>query len=544
MSKASRIYAWGEIKDHKRAYGVIIVVVALTMASFMLINAAQLYTTQVVSSTTKMTLSSDACLLASGSDQRDLYGGAPELENAQMIANQIERELPDYQASVRMTIQGTYNVGDGFDGCTIQGIDLEKDPQLEAIKECMVEGEWFDPNEDYLHHHLGTRIDLGDLTEKIVTGEMKLGRISFDLSNPSDEPYPIVIGVTATKVHPIKVGDVLDLTATKGGEKTTKGTQAFSAAAAMLKVKVVGLYESAVPTLDQMVWFMPVDCMREIKGYGELDLEDITPTRSTALIHGVSKVVNLPIIKTLVNSGLSQVGDATAEDLSTTLDQVAQGVEDAFAEFKIDPNRGEIVIVKVPEPLTHLNDVAYSKKIKGGLGRVMRGIKDSNDNNYEIFTAADLIEYASGQMWQISTIMNWGMMAIILILAAFAIYYIMDSIVIRKTREIGSLKAFGARDRVVLGIFLYQAFFIGILAGALGIGIGIGTMHLVNWWGGLSIGFIGGTRLNIGFLTPWYVVLINFLLPIAVAIGASLIPADRAARLSPVEALRKGEIGL
>jgi ABC-type antimicrobial peptide transport system permease subunit len=373
---------------------------------------------------------------------------------------------------------------------------------------------------------------------------MKLGRISFDLSNPSDEPYPIVIGVTATKVHPIKVGDVLDLTATKGGEKTTKGTQAFSAAAAMLKVKVVGLYESAVPTLDQMVWFMPVDCMREIKGYGELDLEDITPTRSTALIHGVSKVVNLPIIKNLVNSGLSQVGDATAEDLSTTLDQVAQGVEDAFAEFKIDPNRGEIVIVKAPEPLSHLNDVAYSKKIKGGLGRVMRGIKDSNDNNYEIFTAADLIEYASGQMWQISTIMNWGMMAIILILAAFAIYYIMDSIVIRKTREIGSLKAFGARDRVVLGIFLYQAFFIGVLAGALGIGIGIGTMHLVNWWGGLSIGFIGGTRLNIGFLTPWYVVLINFLLPIAVAIGASLIPADRAARLSPVEALRKGEIGL
>jgi ABC-type lipoprotein release transport system permease subunit len=69
-------------------------------------------------------------------------------------------------------------------------------------------------------------------------------------------------------------------------------------------------------------------------------------------------------------------------------------------------------------------------------------------------------------------------------------------------------------------------------------------MHWVNWWGGVTVGFIGGTQLNIGFLTPWYVVLVNFLLPIAVAIGASLIPADRAAKLSPVEALRKGEIGL
>jgi ABC-type lipoprotein release transport system permease subunit len=542
MSKASRIYAWGEIKDHKRAYGVIIAVIALTMASFMLINASQLYMTQVVSSTTKMTLSSDACILAPGSDQRDLYGGAGELKNAQKIADQIERELPGYKASMRMTIQGTYNVGDGFDGCTIQGIDLEKDPQLETIKNCMVkgEGEWFDPTKDYLHHHLGTRIDLGNLTEKINIGEMKLGRISFDLSDPSDEPYPIVIGVTATKVHPIKVGDVLTLTATKGGEKATEGTQAFTAAAAMLKVKVIGLYESAVPTLDQMVWFMPVDCMREIKGYGELDPDNIASEGSASLIHRLSRVVNIPLIKTGVNFVLSQVGDATSEDISTTLDQVARGLDEAMADFNIDQNRGEIVIVKAPEPPTHLNDVGYSKKVVKDL----QGVIEPMDGDYKIFSFHDFIRYVSGSMQEISTIMNWGMMAIILILAAFAIYHIMDSIVVRKTREIGSLKAFGARDRVVLMIFLYQAFFIGALAGALGIGIGIGTMHLVNWWGGLSIGFIGGTELNIGFLTPWYVVLINFLLPIGVAIGASLIPADRAARLSPVEALRKGEIGL
>ena len=518
MSKASRIYAGGEIKDHKKAYGVIIVVIALTMSSFMLINASQLYMTQVVSSTTKMTLSSDACILAPGSDQRDLYGGAGELKNAQKIADRIERELPGYEASVRMTIQGTYNVGDGFDGCTIQGIDLENDPQLEAIKECIVEGEWFAPNKDYLHHHLGTRIDLGNLTEKISLGEMKLGRISFDLSNPSDEPYPIVIGVTATKVHPIEVGDVLDLTATKGGERATEGTQAFSAAAAMLKVKVIGLYESAVPTLDQMVWLMPVDCMREIKGYGELDWDNEMNTQLPLWLR-LGKF--FPVIKNIINP-------------------IAKGLEEATANFNIDPNRGEIVIVKAPDPPTHLNDVGYSKKVV----RDLQGVIEPMDGNYKIFSFQDFIRYVSGSMQEISTIMNWGMMTIILILAAFAIYHIMDSIVVRKTREIGSLKAFGARDRVVLMIFLYQALFIGVLAGALGIGIGIGTMHLVNWWGGLSIGFIGGTELNIGFLTPWYVILINFLLPIIVAIGASLIPAERAARLSPVEALRKGEIGL
>jgi ABC-type lipoprotein release transport system permease subunit len=251
-------------------------------------------------------------------------------------------------------------------------------------------------------------------------------------------------------------------------------------------------------------------------------------------------VVDKPFIKLPVNLMLSWVGDATAEDLSATLDQVARGLDEAMADFSINPNRGEIVIVKAPDPPTHLNDVGYSKKVV----RDLQGVIEPMDGDYKIFSFQDFIRYVSGSMQEISTIMNWGMMTIILILAAFAIYHIMDSIVVRKTREIGSLKAFGARDRVVLMIFLYQALFIGVLAGALGIGIGIGTMHLVNWWGGLSIGFIGGTELNIGFLTPGYVILINFLLPIIVAIGASLIPAERAARLSPVEALRKGEIGL
>jgi len=537
MSRASRFYAWGEIKDHKRSYGVIVLVIALTMASFMLINASQLYMTQVVSSTTKMTLSSDAVILSPDSDQRDLYGGAREIEDPQQIATKIENELPGYQASVRMTVQASYNVGDGFDGCTIQGIDLEDDPQLGEIKSCVVDGEWFDAEADYLHHHLGTRLDLGDLTEKLKIGDAQLGRISFDVSNPEDEPYPVVIGITATRVHPVEVGDVITLMATKGQERQTTGEQAFTAAVATLKVEVIGLYESAVPTLDQMVWFMPVDCMREVKGFGEINRDEENPSLLSRGLRAFGDMAELPVIKNALNSLLSLAGDATAEDLSVTLHQVAQGLDDAEAEFEVDRGRGEIVIVRAPEPEIRLNEGAHYRKVAEEIGGVI-------GDSYRIYTASDLISFASGQMWQISSIMNWGMMAVILVLAAFAIYHIMDSIVVRKTREIGSLKAFGATNRTILMVFLYQAFFIGVLAGALGVGVGIGIMRWVNWWGGVTVGFIGGTRLNIGFLTPWYVVLVNFLLPIAVAIGASLIPADRAAKLSPVEALRKGEIGL
>jgi hypothetical protein len=539
MSRAARMYAWGEVKDHKRSYGIIIMVIALTMTAFILVNAAILYTGTVVVSTTKRVLSGDGVILAPGSDERDLYGGAGEIPEARQVFKAVE-SLEGYQASLRMTIQGTYNLGDGFDACTIQGLDLKNDPFIEEISDSVAGGEWFDPEEDYLHHHIGTKIDLGDVTEKIPIGGMNLGRISFDLTDPSDPPYPIVIGVTATKVHPIEIGDVLTLTVTKGRGEGGEAA-AFSTDAGMITVKVIGTYESSIPTLDQMAWFMPIDCMREIKGYGE-----VTPGESASIskaLQVVAKLANLPGVRTVPNLLLSALNISMA-DISHMLTEISSGLDKAEGQFVPDPNRGEIVFIRAPEPPTHLNDLRYSDSIKEELETTLAPITEQSGIDYEIFPFATLIEYASGQSWQMSTIINWGMMTTILLLAGFAIYYTMDSIVVRKTREIGSLKAFGARDRVVLQVFLYQAVIVGILAGAVGVGLGVLTMSIINWQGGIAMEFIGGTQLNIRFLTPWYVLAVDFLLPVLVAILAAIIPAERAARLSPVEALRKGEIAL
>jgi len=119
----------------------------------------------------------------------------------------------------------------------------------------------------------------------------------------------------------------------------------------------------------------------------------------------------------------------------------------------------------------------------------------------------------------------------------------MDSIVLRKTREIGSLKAFGARDRVIFKIFLYQGIIIGFVAGLLGILLSIFVMNLVNWYG-VSVEFIAGTQLKIGFIVNWLTILVALLLPVSLSVLAAAIPAKKASMLSPVEALRKGELSL
>jgi ABC-type antimicrobial peptide transport system permease subunit len=56
--------------------------------------------------------------------------------------------------------------------------------------------------------------------------------------------------------------------------------------------------------------------------------------------------------------------------------------------------------------------------------------------------------------------------------------------------------------------------------------------------------FISGTQLKVGFIINWLTILIALVLPISLSVIAAALPAKKASRLSPVEALRKGELSL
>ena len=86
--KISRRLAIGELKEHKRIYAIIIIVIALTMTSFMLENAYLNYMMQVVDDTTKL-VTSDVIVAAGDTTLRDLYGTEGELPNAGAIAGSI-----------------------------------------------------------------------------------------------------------------------------------------------------------------------------------------------------------------------------------------------------------------------------------------------------------------------------------------------------------------------------------------------------------------------------------------------------------------------
>lgn len=477
MGVSSRL-ALGELKDHRRIYAIIIIVIALTMTSFMLENAYLNYMMQVVDDTTKL-VTADAIVVDPSVKLRDIYGTEKELKNAGAIAEKIENELPGYLTSLRVTGQGTYSVGGaGLDACTIHGIDPEQDDKISKISDKIVKGSYFKDSDPILRGHTPLYIEIegpGNLPDFVYgTGERLL---------EGDEPYPVIIGATASRNHPtLDVGKVFSLTLSVAGAEASYAT---------VNVKVIGMYESGTPTLDAMVWFMHADSLREIKRYGEVTGKDYS-------IPGI-------------------------------------GTFRGYNPIEVDRNRGDAVIVKAPEPIHKLNPVGHAEEVKKEIISHFPALK--------VFSWHDFLVYIAGSMQDVVTIMLWGSIGVTLFLCGAAIKYVMDSIIMRKTREIGSLKAFGARDRVVFKIFLYQGLVIGFVAGTLGIILSLLVMNFVNWYG-LNVEFIAGTTLEIGFIINWLTLLISLLLPVVLSVLAAAIPAKKASMLSPVEALRKGELSL
>jgi lipoprotein-releasing system permease protein len=142
--------------------------------------------------------------------------------------------------------------------------------------------------------------------------------------------------------------------------------------------------------------------------------------------------------------------------------------------------------------------------------------------------------------------MIFFMLFIIVIVAAFSVTSSLLISVIRKTREIGLLGALGARPRDVAACFCIQGLFIGVLGTAVGLGLGFGALAIRN---DVVMGIARATQ-RADVLRRFYQfselpahtagsdVVKTVILTILVSILAGLLPAWRAARLKPVEALR------
>lgn len=156
------------------------------------------------------------------------------------------------------------------------------------------------------------------------------------------------------------------------------------------------------------------------------------------------------------------------------------------------------------------------------------------EKDFSISSAKSMQETMS-DITQTMTLFLGAIAAVSLLVGAVGIANTMFTSVLEKTKEIGIMKSIGAKNSDIMMIFLLNSAIVGLVGGLLGICLGTGISSLLPLLGMRMMGM--GREGMTTVVTP---MLLIFALLISIGIGmvAGVIPAYRASKLKPVDALR------
>ena len=149
----------------------------------------------------------------------------------------------------------------------------------------------------------------------------------------------------------------------------------------------------------------------------------------------------------------------------------------------------------------------------------------SGSTNYRIMDQSTLLETATATSDSMTSMLS-GVAGISLLVGGIGIMNIMLVSVIERTKEIGIRKAIGAKRMHILIQFLLESAGISTFGGILGV------------LGGYAAAYVMKTFFNTSVAISSNVVLAAFLFSIVVGIVFGVYPANKASKLSPIEALR------
>ena len=152
------------------------------------------------------------------------------------------------------------------------------------------------------------------------------------------------------------------------------------------------------------------------------------------------------------------------------------------------------------------------------------------DDDFTVFTQQDMLQTASS-ITGILTVFLGGIAAISLLVGGIGIMNIMLVSVAERTREIGLRKALGATKKAILTQFLAESSFLSLLGGILGI--------ILGWIISIIVGQVAkATGNTFNPVITLDAVMLATIFSAAIGMFFGIYPANRAASLQPVEALR------
>lgn len=190
------------------------------------------------------------------------------------------------------------------------------------------------------------------------------------------------------------------------------------------------------------------------------------------------------------------------------------GIYDTFVVKIKDENQLDATIIKIQDKLMTARHVTAKKM------------------DFSVSSRKEMQQTRADTMNSMNTFLL-AIAAVSLIVGSIGIANTMFTSVLEKTKEIGIMKAIGARNGDILFIFLFNAAFIGLVGGILGIILGtILSGYMPVLMGGLPLGRGGAAIVTFNSIA--------MALSVSVTVGilAGIIPAYQASKLRPVDALR------
>ena len=225
--------------------------------------------------------------------------------------------------------------------------------------------------------------------------------------------------------------------------------------------------------------------------------------------------------------------------VSSQTDQAAMYFPLAWARGLLETQSWQVVNGR-PE-LIATNNLAQngyqSITVEADAAQNADGIAEKIRNKFSVgaSTAQDFITKQLA-IFNIITYVLGGIGGISLAVAAVGVVNTMVMATMERTREIGVMRAVGAKRSTISRLFTLEASLLGLLGGLLGVAVGFGLVTAANPFVNKQLANNGIKTTNIVHLPAWLVLSV-IVVTTLIGMLAGLYPARRAAKLNPVEAL-------